>query len=41
MAERAVELGYRLMKGETLANPVQLIPSELITRDNVDQYPQW
>ena len=41
MAQKAVDVGYQLMQGKAPAQPVTLIPSDLITRDNVGQYKGW
>lgn len=41
MAQIAVETGYKLMKGESLAETTILIPSKLITRENVGEYQGW
>lgn len=41
MARRAVEVGYQVMQGETLEEDLILIPTSLITRDNVDEYEGW
>ena len=41
MASKAVEVGYQIMQGETPAETTVLIPAELITRDNVDEYKGW
>lgn len=41
MAEMAVEVGHRILQGETPEQDTILIPAELITRDNVDQYKGW
>lgn len=41
MAAKAVEVGYRLMQGETLEQTSILIPAELITRETVDRYQGW
>ena len=39
--QTAVEVGYKIMNGETPAEPMILLPSELITRDNVGDYKGW
>jgi ribose transport system substrate-binding protein len=36
-----VEIGYEILQGRKPAHNVVLIPSELITRDNVAQYKGW
>jgi ribose transport system substrate-binding protein len=36
-----VETGNDILNGKKPANPMILMPSKLITRDNVDQYPGW
>jgi ribose transport system substrate-binding protein len=41
MAQKAVEIGYAILQGKPPAEKVTLIPTELITRDNVDQYKGW
>ena len=41
MAQQAVEAGYKIMNGETPADPMILMPSSLITRDNVGDYKGW
>ncbi|MFD1625993.1 ABC transporter substrate-binding protein [Azospirillum griseum] len=41
MAQKAVDIGYQLMQGKTIDKPVTLIPSDLITRENVGQYKGW
>lgn len=41
MAEKAVEIGYQIMQGTKPQQDVILIPSRLITRDNVGQYKGW
>jgi ribose transport system substrate-binding protein len=41
MAEKAVEIGYQIMQGTKPEQDVILIPSRLITRDNVAQYKGW
>jgi len=41
MAQKAVEIGYEIMQGTKPAQDVILIPSRLITRDNVAQYQGW
>ncbi|MBV1787680.1 substrate-binding domain-containing protein [Marinobacterium sp. D7] len=41
IAKRAIELGVRLIRGDTLERELWLIPPELITADNVDQFGQW
>jgi ribose transport system substrate-binding protein len=41
MGQKAVELGYEILQGRTPAQDVVLIPSQLITRDNVAQYKGW
>lgn len=41
MARRAVEIGNRILGGETLPDELILIPTALITRDNVDEYAGW
>lgn len=41
MAEMAVEVGHRIMQGDKPEETTILIPAELITRDNVDQYKGW
>lgn len=41
MASRAVEVGYEIMEGNEPSEETILIPVQLITRDNVDQYQGW
>jgi ribose transport system substrate-binding protein len=41
MAQKAVEIGYEILQGREPAQDVVLIPSQLITRDNVAQYKGW
>ena len=41
MARRAVQVGVGILNGQKPANPVELLPSKLVTRDNVGQYVGW
>ncbi len=41
MAQQAVEVGYGIMNGKQPADPMILMPSNLITRDNVTAYKGW
>jgi ribose transport system substrate-binding protein len=41
MAERAVELGLSLLRGDPVTPKVILIPAKLITRDNLADYGGW
>jgi ribose transport system substrate-binding protein len=41
MAEKAVDIGYDVMNGKKPAQDLTLIPVDLITRDNVNQYKGW
>jgi ribose transport system substrate-binding protein len=41
MAEKAVDIGYDVMNGKKPEQDLILIPVELITKDNVDQYKGW
>jgi ribose transport system substrate-binding protein len=41
MAQMAVEVGYQIMQGEKPEQDTILIPADLITRENVDQYEGW
>ncbi|MCB1468204.1 MAG: ABC transporter substrate-binding protein [Rhizobiaceae bacterium] len=41
MAKEGVEIGYQIKQGNAPAESTILIPVELITRDNVDQYQGW
>jgi ribose transport system substrate-binding protein len=41
MAGKAVEIGYDCMNGKKAAQELTLIPVDLITKDNVDQYKGW
>ena len=41
MAGKAVDIGYDIMNGKKPAQELTLIPVDLITKDNVDQYEGW
>src|SRR6516162_1206600 len=41
MAQEAVQIGYNLMQDKKPEQPLTLIPVELITKENVDQYKGW
>jgi ribose transport system substrate-binding protein len=41
MAGKAVEIGYDCMNGKKPADELTLIPVDLITKENVDQYKGW
>jgi len=41
MAQQAVQVGYDIMNGKTPEDPMILMPSALITRDNVGDYKGW
>jgi ribose transport system substrate-binding protein len=41
MSGKAVEIGYDCMSGKKPAEELTLIPVDLITKDNVDQYKGW
>lgn len=41
MAEKAVELGYKIIQGEKLEKSVMLLPSALVDRSNVSDYQGW
>lgn len=41
MAGKAVDIGYDIMNGKKPAQELTLIPVDLITKDNVDQYKGW
>ena len=41
MAQKAVEIGYGIMNGEKPAETMILMPSSLITKDNVKDYKGW
>ncbi len=41
MAGKAVEIGFDIMNGKKPAQELTLIPVDLITKDNVDQYKGW
>ena len=41
MAQIAVEIGYEIMNGKKPADPMILMPSKLITRDNIGDYKGW
>ena len=41
MAQQAVQIGYDIMNGKKPENPMILMPSKLITRDNVGDYKGW
>ena len=41
MSGKAVEIGYDIMNGKKPEQALTLIPVELITKENVDQYKGW
>ena len=41
MAQKAVEIGYNIMQGKKPEQELTLIPVELITKENVNQYKGW
>ena len=41
IAQTAVEIGYEIMNGKKPADPMILLPSTLVTRDNVADYKGW
>ena len=41
MARLAVQVGYDVMNGKKPENPMILLPSKLVTRDNVGDYKGW
>jgi ribose transport system substrate-binding protein len=41
MAGKAVDIGYDVINGKKPAQELTLIPVDLITKDNVDQYKGW
>ena len=41
MAQKAVQTGYDIMNGKKPAEELTLIPVDLITKENVDQYKGW
>jgi ribose transport system substrate-binding protein len=41
MARRAVQVGVEILGGKRPANPVELLPSSLVTRENVNEYKGW
>jgi ribose transport system substrate-binding protein len=41
MGKMAVETGYNIINGKKPENPMILMTSKLITRDNVGEYPGW
>jgi ribose transport system substrate-binding protein len=41
MSQKAVQIGYDVMNGKKPAEELTLIPVDLITKDNVDQYKGW
>jgi ribose transport system substrate-binding protein len=41
IAQQAVEIGYGIMNGTKPAEPMVLLPSVLVTRDNVGDYKGW
>lgn len=41
IAQKAVEIGADIMNGKKPAQPMVLLPSSLITRDNVKEYKGW
>ena len=38
---RAVQIGVSILNGQKPASTVELLPSKLITRDNVAEYKGW
>jgi ribose transport system substrate-binding protein len=41
MGQQAVQIGYDIMNGKKPDNPTTLMPSILITKDNVENYKGW
>jgi ribose transport system substrate-binding protein len=41
MGELAVKVGYDIMNGKKPKDPMMLMPSKLVTKDNVNQYQGW
>ena len=41
MAQQAIVIGNDVLNGKRPANPMVLIPSTLVTRDNVTSYKGW
>lgn len=41
MAQMGVDVGMKVINGETIAEPMVLMPSTLVTRDNVNEYIGW
>ncbi|MBV9490789.1 MAG: substrate-binding domain-containing protein, partial [Verrucomicrobia bacterium] len=41
MAQKAVEIGYNIMQGKKPEQELTLIPVDLITKENVEQYKGW
>ena len=41
IAQKGVEVGYEIMNGKKPAEPMVLLPSTLVTRDNVKDYKGW
>ena len=41
MAQQAVQIGYGIMNGKKPDNPMVLMPSTLVTKDNVADYKGW
>jgi ribose transport system substrate-binding protein len=41
MAAEAVEVGYGIMNGKHPAQPVTLLPTPAVTKDNLASYPGW
>lgn len=41
MAEKAVEIGYNIMNGKKPEQQLTLVPVQLVTKENVNQYKGW
>lgn len=41
MARRAVQVAAEILDGKKPANPIELLPSKLVTRENVKDYAGW
>ncbi len=41
MAQQAVSVGYDIMNGKKPADPMILMPSTLLTKDNIGNYKGW
>jgi hypothetical protein len=41
LARRAVQIGVSILNGQKPASAIELLPSKLVTRDNVAEYKGW